>query len=68
MTWEITEVRLAPVIFSQGAWAMDGFQNIIVRGLGFQSVLKPAGILLLFAMGFLISSLIVFQVERRKYL
>ena len=51
-----------------GAWVMDGFQNIIVRGLGFQSVLKPAGILLLFAMGFLTSSLIVFQVERRKYL
>jgi ABC-2 type transport system permease protein len=28
------------------AWAMDGFQNIIVRGLGFSSVLLPAGLLL----------------------
>jgi ABC-2 type transport system permease protein len=27
------------------AWAMDGFQNIILRGLGFTSVLLPAGIL-----------------------
>jgi ABC-2 type transport system permease protein len=28
------------------AWAMDGFQNIILRGLGDASVLLPAGILL----------------------
>ena len=28
------------------AWAMDGFQNIILRGLGFPSVLLPAGLLL----------------------
>jgi ABC-2 type transport system permease protein len=28
------------------AWAMDGLQNIIVRGQGFQSVLLPAGALL----------------------
>lgn len=28
------------------AWAMDGFQNIVVRGLGVQSILVPAGILL----------------------
>jgi len=28
------------------AWAMDGFKNIIVRGLGLESVLLPAGILL----------------------
>jgi ABC-2 type transport system permease protein len=34
------------------AWAMDGFQNIIVRGLGLNSVLLPAGILLVYAAGF----------------
>jgi ABC-type multidrug transport system permease subunit len=27
------------------AWAMDGFQNILLRGLGFQSVLLPVAIL-----------------------
>ena len=34
------------------AWAMDGFQNILIRGLEFQSVLLPAGILLLYALAF----------------
>ena len=28
------------------AWAMDGLQNIVVRGQGLNSVLLPAGILL----------------------
>jgi ABC-2 type transport system permease protein len=27
-----------------GAWAMDGFQNIVVRGMGFSSVLLPAAV------------------------
>jgi len=31
------------------AWAMDGIQNIIVRGLGLESVLLPAGIMLAYA-------------------
>lgn len=31
------------------AWAMDGFQNIVVRGLGLQSVLLPASIMLAYA-------------------
>jgi len=31
------------------AWAMDGLQNIVLRGLGLSSVLLPAGILLAFA-------------------
>ena len=31
---------------------MDGFQNIVVRGLGLNSVLLPAGILLVYATGF----------------
>jgi ABC-2 type transport system permease protein len=32
--------------FLPTAWAMDGFQNIILRGLGFGSVLLPAAVLL----------------------
>jgi ABC-2 type transport system permease protein len=34
------------------AWAMDGFQNILMRGLAFQSILMPAGILFLYAAAF----------------
>ena len=34
------------------AWAMDGFQNIVLRGLGLGSVLLPAGILLAHAVVF----------------
>lgn len=35
-----------------GAWAMDGFQNIIVRGLGPNSIGLPAGVLLVYAAAF----------------
>jgi ABC-2 type transport system permease protein len=31
------------------AWAIDGFENIVIRGLGLGSVLLPAGILLAYA-------------------
>jgi ABC-2 type transport system permease protein len=34
------------------AWAMDGFKNIVVRGLSFESVLLPAGIMLIYAVVF----------------
>ena len=34
------------------AWAIDGFENIVVRGLGFSSVLQPAAIVLGFAVAF----------------
>ncbi len=34
---------------SPAAWAMDGFQNIILRSQGFSSTLLPAGVLLVFA-------------------
>jgi ABC-2 type transport system permease protein len=34
------------------AWAMDGFQNIVLRGLGFRSVLMPAGLLTAYAVAF----------------
>ncbi len=35
--------------FTPLAWAMDGFKNIIVRGMGVESVLIPSGVLLGFA-------------------
>ncbi len=34
------------------AWAMDGFENIIVRGMGFDSALLPTGTLLAYAVAF----------------
>ncbi|HZY42165.1 MAG TPA: ABC transporter permease [Anaerolineae bacterium] len=34
------------------AWAMDGLQNVVVRGLGVESVLLPAGVLLAYAIAF----------------
>jgi len=34
------------------AWAMDGFQNLLMRGLGFQSILMPVGILSLYTLAF----------------
>jgi hypothetical protein len=43
--------------------AMAGFQNIIVRGLGFQSALMPAAVLTLFAAGFLGLSVFLFKFE-----
>jgi ABC-2 type transport system permease protein len=52
--------------FTPGAWVMDGLQNIIVRGLGFNSVLKPAGILILFALVFLGLALLAFWLEWRR--
>src|SRR5262249_42404044 len=30
------------------AWAIDGFQNILVRSMGFSSVLLPAGVLMIY--------------------
>ena len=34
------------------AWAMDGFENILIRGMGIESVLLPAGMLLLYGIVF----------------
>ncbi len=39
--------RLTP-----SAWAMEGFQNLLIRGLGLSSALLPAGILLAYALVF----------------
>lgn len=45
------------------AWAMDGFQNVIVRGLGLQSVLLPAGLLSAYGLAFFGLAVWRFQVE-----
>jgi ABC-2 type transport system permease protein len=45
------------------AWAMDGFQNILVRGLGFSSVLMPAGLLLIYTLVFFALALWRFKFE-----
>lgn len=45
------------------AWAMDGFQNILMRGLGFQSVLMPAGILFGYALAFFGLAIWRFRIE-----
>jgi ABC-2 type transport system permease protein len=34
------------------AWAMDGFQNILIRGLGLASAWRPVAVLLAYAAGF----------------
>jgi ABC-2 type transport system permease protein len=34
------------------AWAMTGFQSILIRGLGLEAILLPVGILLLYALAF----------------
>jgi ABC-2 type transport system permease protein len=39
--------RLTPT-----AWAMNGMQNILIRGQGLESVWVPVGVLLLYAVGF----------------
>jgi len=45
------------------AWAMDGFQNIIMRGLGLTSVLFPAGMLLLYTVVFFALAIWRFRFE-----
>ncbi len=45
------------------AWAMDGFQNIVQRGLGLSSVFLPAGILLAYAGAFFALAVWRFRIE-----
>ena len=45
------------------AWAMDGFQNIVIRGLGVNSVLLPAGILLAYTAAFFVLAVLRFTRE-----
>ncbi len=43
------------------AWAMDGFKNIVARGLGFNSVLLPVAALVGYALFFFILAAWRFQ-------
>jgi ABC-2 type transport system permease protein len=45
------------------AWTMDGLQNIVVRGLGLESVLLPAGILVAYAALFFMLAVWRFRFE-----
>jgi hypothetical protein len=45
------------------AWALDGFQNIIVRGQGLSAVLLPATVVLAYADGFFALALWRFKFE-----
>jgi ABC-2 type transport system permease protein len=50
--------RLTP-----SAWAMTGFQNILIRGLNFNSALVPAGVMLAYAAAFFGLAVWRFKVE-----
>lgn len=43
------------------AWAMDGFENIVARGLGFQSVLLPSLALIGYAVFFFVLAVLRFR-------
>jgi len=45
------------------AWAMDGFQNVVLRGLGFGSVLVPAAIVTAYALAFFAVAVWRFRAE-----
>jgi len=48
------------------ARAMDGFQNVLIRGLGLESALLPTTILLAYAAGFFALALWRFRAGRAK--
>lgn len=48
------------------AWAMDGFQNILIRGSGLTSALLPSGILLAYAVGFFVAAMWRFHAGRER--
>lgn len=43
------------------AWVMDGFQNIIIRGMGLPGVLLPAAIVLAYGAGFFVLAIARFR-------
>lgn len=51
--------RLTP-----SAWAMNGYQNILIRGLGLESVWTPVLVLMLYALGFF--ALAVWRLKRME--
>jgi ABC-2 type transport system permease protein len=48
------------------AWAMDGFENICARGLGFETVLLPAAALIIYAVFFFSLAVWRFQAAEEK--
>ena len=44
-------------------WALLGFQNVMVRGMGFSGVLLPCGVLLAFAVAFFVVGVRRFRFE-----
>jgi ABC-2 type transport system permease protein len=52
--------------FTPGAWAMDGFQNILIRGQGLSSALLPSGILILYAVIFFAIAIWRFSANRES--
>jgi ABC-2 type transport system permease protein len=45
------------------AWAMEGFQNLILRGQGFASILMPVAVLLGYTLIFLAVAIWRFRFE-----
>lgn len=45
------------------AWAIDGFQNLLLRGMGLNSVLLPAGIVLAYTVVFFVIAIWRFKFE-----
>lgn len=43
------------------AWAMNGFQNILIRGLGLESAWLPVGILAAYALLFFVMAVWQFR-------
>ena len=52
--------------FTPGAWIMDGYQNIVVRGLDSRSVLVPAAVILAYAAGFFALAVWRYRAPRRS--
>jgi ABC-2 type transport system permease protein len=46
------------------AWAIEGFQNVVLRGLGMRSILAPAGIVLAYAGAFFALAVWRFRYEQ----
>lgn len=47
--------------FLPSAWAMDGFQNILIRGQGFQSIVLPLVIMFGYGLLFFIAGVMLFR-------
>jgi ABC-2 type transport system permease protein len=45
-------------LFVPQGWAVDGYQDILVRGYGVPDILPALGILMLFALGFFVIGMV----------